>query len=386
MRSLLRPGAPNERGRSPIEAMAALLRGEEVSWQAWGLTPTQFFETCAEQDLTGLVSERLRNQPDGNWPQDIREGLTRQARVEAAKELLRRRAIIAVIDALATQSIRPVLLKGTPLAYSVYDAPYLRPRSDTDLLIPRSQVDAARQELIRLGCASTTYCGGEHLFRQFELRKTDDFGVEHAFDFHWKISTQSLFADVLTYEELAADARHVPALGPHARAAGPLHALLLACIHPVMHHRNEERLIWLYDIHLLSSGLSAAEFDRFIDIAIAKRVAAICAHELALARAHFQTRIPDAVTTRLAASGNHEPSAAYLQPDRRWQDELMSNVREIERWSDRVRLLREVLFPAPDYMLKTYGFTPGWQSSVLLPALYLHRSVRGGIKVLAGRK
>ena len=41
----------------------------------------------------------------------------------------------------------------------------------------------------------------------------------------------------------------LPALGEHARTAGArCTPLLLACIHPVMHHRNAESLVWIYDL------------------------------------------------------------------------------------------------------------------------------------------
>jgi hypothetical protein len=41
------------------------------------------------------------------------------------------------------------------------------------------------------------------LFCQFPLRKADEFGLGHTFDFHWKISTQSAFADLLVFDEIS---------------------------------------------------------------------------------------------------------------------------------------------------------------------------------------
>lgn len=357
-----------------------------MSWSALDVTADAFLHACRAEDLTGLVHARLGRMTNGaHWPVTVREELAGRARADAAHELLRRREIASVLNALADAGVYPVLFKGTPLAYDVYAVPHFRARSDTDLLIPRSHVNTVRLTLEPLGYRSPVYCGGELLFRQFELARTDEFGVTHAFDFHWKISTQSVFADVLTYDELAAQAVPIAALGPGARAAGPVHALLLACIHPVMHHRNAERLIWLYDIHLIASRLTAAEFDRFADLARDRQVAAVCARQLAVVRQRFGLRVPDQVTTSLAG-GAREPSAEYLQLERRWHDELSASLRSLSRWTDRMRLLQEVLFPAPSYILRAYGHTPGSLSTVLLPALYLHRGVRGGIKVLIGRK
>ena len=290
------------------------------------------------------------------------------------------------MDRLAAEDICPILLKGTALAYSLYDSPASRPRFDTDLLIRRNQVDAVRRVMAGSGYTAPTHCDGELLFCQFPLKKTDAFGLTHVFDVHWKISTQSVFADLLAFDEIAAAAMDLPALGAYARTAGPLHALLLACIHPVMHHRNVESPIWIYDVHLLASRLSEREFDSFAEIAVAKQVAVICAHQLTAARRWFGTHIPDSVMLRLGTVDAGEPSAAYLQPNRRWRDELISNIRGLSRWRDRLRLLREVTLPGPTYMLKAYGLVPSSPAAALLPVLYLHRLAAGGWKLLAGQK
>lgn len=372
---------------SLADGLAAMLRGEAVSWRSLGVEPARLLAACAEEDLTGLVQHRLADRPDLDWPRDLRDALTREARTSATRELLRRREVVAVLDALAARDVRPILLKGTPLAYTVYQAPSLRPRADTDLLVPREQTETVRKVMAAVGYTATNFSDGDVLFRQFELRKDDEFGVTHAFDIHWQISTESVFADLLGYDELASEAMAVPALGAHARAPGAIHALLLACVHPVMHHRNAERLVWVCDIHLLAARLSPAEFDRFAELAVRKGVAAICAHELALARARLSTPVPDEVIAALGAPGRGpERSATYLEPERRWNDELLSNVWGLPRWSDRLRLLKEVTFPAPGYMLRAYGLDEAAFGSALLPALYLHRGVRGVWRVLRRRK
>ena len=272
---------PNRAPAFPTQVLSALVSGDTVAWPTLGVTPAEFLEVCAREDLIGLVHQRLRASSDaGNWPQTLCADLARQARAQTAVELVRHEELVSVLQALADAHVHPILLKGTPLAYEVYSAPASRPRLDTDLLTRREELGGVRSVMAGLGYTAPTQCDGELLFYQFALARNDRYGVEHVFDFHWKISTQSVFADLLTYDELAADAVAIPALGPHALGAGPVHALLLACLHPVMHHRNLERLIWVYDIHLLASRLSAAELGRFADLAIAKEVGTICATNL----------------------------------------------------------------------------------------------------------
>jgi hypothetical protein len=352
---------------------------------ALGRSPGDVLDACATREISALLHQRLNGfQRVDDWPEEVRRELARMAHAAAAIELVRSREIAAVLGALASRGIHPVLLKGTPLAHVVYDSPAERPHEDTDLLIRREHVDGAGTVMRGLGYREPLLSDGELLFCQFQTIKRDAFGIDHAFDFHWRISTQSLFADVLTYDELAGAAVAVPALGVWARAAGGVHALLLGCIHPVMHHRNGQRLIWLYDIHLLASSLSDSDLERFALLAIEKRMAAICAHQMRLSRERFGTRVPRRLMEDPAGWMRAEPSAAYLRPARRWHHELASNVRGLPRLRDRVRLLGEVLFPSRRYMLAAYGLS-GW-TSMLLPALYLHRSARGLWKVVAGRK
>ena len=88
---------------------------------------------------------------------------------------------------------------------------------------------------------------------------------------------------------------------------------------------------------------------------------------------------------RLEAAGPDEPSAVYL-PGRGWRHEQMSNLGNMTSWTDRLRLARQILLPSPGYMRGRYGLASGSFSTLLLPALYVHRTVRGGVEVLRGRK
>jgi hypothetical protein len=166
---------------------------------------------------------------------------------------------------------------------------------------------------------------------------------------------------------------------------GPVHALLLACVHPAMHHGNVESLLWLYDIHLLAQQLSHGDFQRFAILAISRRVAAICARQLEATSRHFRTPIPPDVLADLRRA-RPEPSAAYLRSDRRWTDDLVSSMRALGRWDERARFLRGVVLPSAHYMRNAYALPRSPLAALLLPALYVHRVLAGGWKVLAGHK
>jgi Uncharacterised nucleotidyltransferase len=365
----------------------AILRGEPIPWPALQMSPEAFLSSCEQQGLSGLVYARTVDRTGGgDWPPSVLDGLADAVRARTAQDLLRRAEVTRVLDGLAAAGLSVVLLKGTPLAYSVYPMPAARPRTDTDFLLPYHQVDRLRQTMAGLGYEAPLFCSGDLLFCQFPLQRTDAFGVVHRFDCHWRISTQSVFADVLTFEEAAARSIPVPALGEYARTLSVADALLLACVHPVMHHRNAQPLLWMFDVHLLAAALSNEEFERFTERAIAKKVSAICAQQLEAAAGTFGSPIPDAVVRKLTAGRGLEPSAAYLERGRGWGSELLDSLRGLPRWRDRLRLLREVAFPATAYIRQSYGFDRQRFGAALLPALYVHRIMAGGWKVLTGVK
>jgi hypothetical protein len=363
----------------------AVLRGEIVAWSSLETSSSDLLCVCNLLEISGLVHHRLAHSASlQDWPETVRQELARRAWGATAAALVRASECTVVLDALAAAGIQPILLKGVPLAHAIYAAPGMRAHADTDLLVRRDQIERVKSVLSGLGYVEPPFSDGELLFCQFHMFKEGHLGVDHVFDVHWKISTQSVFADVLAYDELAAATEPVPALGQNARAAGGMDALLLACIHPVMHHRNADRLIWLYDIHLLASRLTDVDLERFAASAVRKQVAAICLHQLLLAQSRFGTRVPGELIATLSSPGPAEPSATYLKAGRRWHDELVSNVTGLGGWRDRLRLLREVILPGSDYMLAAYGV--GRTGTVLLPVLYVHRCVRGAWRVMSGRK
>jgi hypothetical protein len=217
------------------------------------------------------------------------------------------------------------------------------------------------------------------------MEKIDRFGIRHVIDIHWKISTQPVFADVLTFDAMHARAIPVPALGSSALAPGFVDALLLACIHPAMHHQNVERIIWTYDTHLIASRLTRDDFVEFVRRARDKRIARVCAHALRRAQARFCTQVPADVVRELSDAGD-EPSAEYLASDRKWRHELRSSVRALPTFGARIKLLRDVLLPPPSYMLGAYGLRGKPLAQLLLPALYAHRNARGAWRILTGKK
>jgi hypothetical protein len=368
--------------RAPADWMAAVLRGDEVD---------------APEDVDGVVTA-WRGEELGPllyawaqsrascaaWPTTLRGALEEDAHLAAARELTVQRELTRVLNALGAAGVAPLILKGTALAYSIYPSPSLRTRADTDLLVAEADVARTAEILTSLGYAPANFSAGRELFGQAPLVRRDAMGLEHWLDLHWAVSAARVFAEALTYNELDAAAEPVPALGLNARAPGPIHALLLACMHPVMHHRNAERLIWIYDIHLLAGRLDPAAWAAFAALVQAKDLRAVAQQGLQLAQRRLRTFLPTGVLDALQAGAAREPSAAYLAPGRGWLDELGGNL-SARPLGAQLRLLREIAFPRPSYMFNAYGLAGAWRWA-LLPLLYSHRAARGAWRLARGAK
>jgi hypothetical protein len=311
-------------------------------------------------------------------PAAVRDELTRLHREAAILEPFRREEIARVLDALAAAGVQALVFKGTALAYTCYQEPWLRPRLDTDLLIRRGDVDEACRVFERLGCTRALRTAGEHVTHQFTYVSPQQ-GLATAFDVHWKLSDPQAFADLFSFEELDREARSAPALAGTAKALGDEHALLVACMHRVAHHYDHEILIFLCDIDLLARQLTDSGWERVVKMARAKRIRQVTLRGLDLASSQLGTPVPPAVRAALgsfassaAGGAGEEPTGAYLTDGLRKVDVLRADLRELS-WHGRVRLIREHLLPPPSFMLRSYGQPwPGF-----LPLLYLIRIVRG---------
>ena len=103
-----------------------------------------------------------------------------ELRAAAAMEELNARELRAVLTLLAGEGIDPVLLKGAALARTHYRRPELRPRSDTDFMIPESAREHAARVLARLEYQRAAEIDGDLAVGQFHFWKTDRHEIGRA--------------------------------------------------------------------------------------------------------------------------------------------------------------------------------------------------------------
>lgn len=362
--------------------LARLLRGAEP-----GALPDEsaLLKVARAEGVLALCQYHWRRSPAwAQVPAALQAALTRCVHQEVAVELARTVALRAVLAALAQAGLPVLLIKGAALAHTIYPQPYLRSRCDTDLLVPsREEAERVGRVLQTIGYQQplSMYMSCDLVSYELGCYKTSPGGWTQALDVHWRLANNALFAERLTFPELAAAAVPLPALGPHAQGLGLAHALLLACIHRManMQVGNANRLIWLYDIHRLAQGLTDQQWQQIVILAEERALCGPCCDGLDSARQWFATTLPDAILNRLRAGADREgfdprPFQSL------WRFNWLT-FRTLPSNTMRLRWLSQYLFPSASYMRSKYGFN----SSLWLPWFHAVRIVRGIFRRLIGR-
>ena len=301
----------------------------------------------------------------------------------AVSEMAQSHELKQVLAEFAQADIFPLLMKGAPLSYNLYPKPYLRERCDTDMLFrDRDQANVARDLLEKRGYQQPNAVSGEFVSHQFACYRTTGMGVIHSLDMHWHLNNDHFFASAFSYEEFVQHAIPIPSLGVSARTLEPVHALLLACMHRVGHLKGGtgNRLLWLYDIHLLAGQFSEKQWMVFEELTLERNLESVCLDSIETTRKAFKTKIPENILQTLrrkSRQGGYAPQNA----NQIWQAQLM-NLRSLPGWRARIKLLREQFFPPSNYMLKKYQI----KYPVLLPAYYVLRIIQGIPKLFRNLK
>jgi hypothetical protein len=366
--------------------ICAVLRGEVRAWPAKSRSDLEelFIRRVEYHGVAALLYECA---PQGMaWPASICERIRGHSIAQAFWELRHQQVLGDVVSALSKKGIKPIFFKGTALAYGLYEEPFWRTRGDSDIIVPPGDAPRTGEVLQTLGFEREQGASGKLNSNQESYTLTVQGGGFHSIDLHRRINNSELLARLFSYEELRAEAHSLPQLCGDALAVGPKHALLLACLHRLVHRQTpyyvdgvayygSNRLIWLYDIHLLAQSFTPVQWNELERSATEKGLCATSLDGIDRAAMCFHTLCPDDVRHALSKTG--EPAALYLDasPLRQfWIDFLAT-----KGVAERLRYAQKLLFPPAAYMRAKYV-----QASLTwLPWLYARRAAAGIIKRLS---
>ena len=323
---------------------------------------------CEHEGVVSLVHTRLSEGVAGTpVPSGLLEPLALRARRCAARSLLCQAEARRIQQALSAAGIGGLWLKGIALGHWLYPSMHLRDVADIDLLLPdHATTLRAAQVLAPLGYAlPNPHIAGDLVVHEL-LAWSQRAQLE--LDLHWDLSNAALFADRIAWQALRADAQPLPALGPGAMGLSAAHALVHACIHRAINHltRRENRLRWLYDIHLLWDGMPADAREHAVLLAVEAGAADATVSALDAVAERFGTVVETMTLDRLRiAAGSEKVGTRRL---RRWSYFQWSSWRRLGPVRG-LRWVRQLLVPDFAHLQVRYGSDGAGRGRILLRRL-----------------
>ncbi len=310
----------------------------------------------AQLDREGLLPLLKR------LPEALRTTHDQQVFKAAAWEAAHRHVVTSLLATLAAADLDVIVFKGTALAYTCYDAPWERTRTDTDLLIRETDVASSQKVLTDLGFYNELSLPGQLATAELAFYLDDDMGVSQPIDLHWRLSNNWLLAGVLSFDDIWREKLPVLGLGEQVWQPSWRQALIIACLHRAAHmsvvtyevegapRPEGNRLIWTYDIHLLAAKLDDADWHWLVNLAGEKKVAAVVAEGISRSIDLLATAVPAFVVAELTKMTGQIPVSRFANQRQGELESLMA----IPGVRLKLGYLREQLFPHAAYMRQCY--------------------------------
>lgn len=260
------------------------------------------------------------------WPPLILDRVAEEARLQIMWELYHKDALAKLLAAFAAANVQNLVLKGTALAYSLYENPAERRRGDTDLLVQENDLSKARRTLEAAGFRRIPGTSGlfGDLHYQEIWRLDPSNGLTHDIDLHWQVTNSRALKNVLAVEEFFSGAVLLDRLSANALTPDPASRLIHGAVNRAVHGRDgywslgrllydQDRLAWARDFHLQASRFNPDDWKAFTDRAIEKGLAPLCLDALLFAQRCFSTQLPPHVVTTLSGAPKSSLAMAYIE-------------------------------------------------------------------------
>lgn len=366
----------------------------EVALPAWPSSGA----ACAE--LAALVPQRVEfhgialllsdySPAPQDWPAPVVEAVWGLGRRAALEEQLRHAAIVSLIEALGSQGIPSIVMKGAALAYLFYDNPAKRPRGDTDLLVQDRHIPQVHDLLERLGWCRIPKLPGLIQHEGWEI--DCGAGMRHTLDLHRQVSDRPALQRILRDEEYWTNAVPLDRLSPHACAPDPLRMLVHGAVNQAWHEARGfhvdgqrviggRRLIWSLDYHYLTARFTNADWEALVDFSTETGSGAIIHSALAGAQADVGLALPGGLLDRLVREGDRSAALAYIREDDAIRDGL-ADLRASKGIAARLRLLKELALPPRGALVAKYPDADHWPTF----ALQVRRIASAAFRLATGR-
>ena len=263
-----------------------------------------------------------------------------------------------------------ILFKGAALAHAYYPQPWLRPSTDSDCLIDPQDREKFNELLTtQLKFKKLFAIEGELVSYQSTYVRKLTKNTNLVLDLHWRVNNRQSLAKIYNIDEISERGTTTANLNHAVMIPSAVDSILLSCIHRSGHHADDERLIWLYDIHLLANKLNEDDWEELCLLCEDKQLAAITLDAFTVCQDLLHTELPDNVKETITELAKRdEPSKLLLQRNVSQWKLFKQDLKSLDNIQLKAQLLKENLLPSSDYIrqsMKTDNIVKGHSKRLL---------------------
>lgn len=336
--------------------LASLLNGSITAWPEAMRDPATIELVGERLEFHGIGALLVGQTPDA--PDAFKVAVHDSARVQALWEATHAMAVGDALQRLTAAGIRSLVLKGTALAYTVWDRPESRRRSDTDLFIAPEDVERSRAILVAGGWVLRE----SEIFQETWTRASGG-AFDHAIDLHWRLRDMLEEPDAFRFEACHARSISLARFHPDARACDlattVINCALNHAAHKVYGYRSlgrpntgEIHLGGIVDTDRLVRSMSDADWERLPALCDSTHTARVTLEALDFASELLAAPVPMHVSSALReqAAAQLDGMVAWQLPTRGTVALFVAKVRAARGWNaKRAAVLRQV-WPGADVL------------------------------------
>lgn len=273
-----------------------------------------------------------------------------------------------VLDAMASNGIRPTLFKGAALAYSVYPTPACRSMGDVDLWVTHTEMPAAVAALEQLEYRVRENPQRPHALTQYtdgEIQMMPTRSGQGLVELHWGVFPGEWLARSATIDRAAVRQRlRTAVVAAHeVSVMAPEDALIQAAVHVAIGHQmSQSALRSLVDVALLAED--GLDWDVVANRCQEWRVAAVVGMVLSIACELLGSTDLAAPAARLGPSGLRQRVLRhYVTPEAVLAQLQLSSTTSrfayllclTDRPSDSLKLFARSVWPESEWLRARYG-------------------------------
>jgi hypothetical protein len=379
------PAARLERAASLLSALAADKPDALREWLATNSLDENWCRWIRAQGLAPFTFRQLQRAASLSL---LRENVQARLRADtyqgAALNALQRQETARVLGALEDAGVETVLLKGTPLAYTVYDDPLCRFKGDLDAWI---RLDQLPEATAALGSAGYRVARKEErppeLVRLIggEQQMVSDVPGSGLIELQWPAFRGEWVRHTTRINHEAIWERRTPVMieGRRADAMAPEDMLIHLCLHQAINHQFAKPwLRSLLDVHLVIQRQSP-DWEQVAARARSWRVSTVTWTVLGLARQLLGTPVPAQMVVVLSPSAWRRWAVRQLRLERKLVEmspggyhhgRFLIQLLLVDRGRDMARLIGRGLFPEGEWLRARYAAdTPSslWRARLTHP-------------------